>query len=120
MYRIPADFDWSVLEGLEVIQVCIDQFNLLLQLHPKGSINLQCEWSLRDSAGIGIDRHIEHSERKSWRVHCLLAKKITKCIRASERVLIFEFEGGFVLTIEDDSDQYESFSIQVGEHSIYV
>jgi hypothetical protein len=120
MYRIAPDIDWSFLEGLEVTQVCFDQFNLLLSLYPTGSINIEGEWALHDSKGKEVDRRVEHSARDCWRVHRLLGTKIIKCVRVSDRVLGLHLDDRSVLTITDDSDQYETFSVQFKDRSIYV
>jgi hypothetical protein len=120
MYGLPKTLDLSFLNNLEVEQVCIDRFNVLLQFYPTGSLNMQCGWALSDTTGKEVDRHIAHDEREFWRIHKLLGKKIHKSIIVSERQLNLEFESGYCLSIFDDSDQYETFNIQYKDLSIYV
>ena len=119
MNRIPLVLDLSALVGLEVIQVAIGQYEVIIQLHPIGAIRLEGGWTLKDKDGRLIDHSMEHSERDAWRIHKIIGSKISECIVRDEKHLDISFDG-FSLEIEDDSDQYETFSIDHPLVKLYV
>lgn len=119
MNRIPKDLDLSPLCGLEVIQVAIGHNEVILQFHPTGTITLEGAWTLKDKEGGIVDQAMEHSQRDAWRIHKVIGRKILKFVIKDERRLDVHFEG-FVLEIEDDSDHYETFSIEHPTLKLYV
>jgi hypothetical protein len=119
MHRITSDIDLSPLIGLEVTQVGVGRFEMILSLHPEGSITIEGEWTLRETSGAVVDRKMEHSQRGVWRLPVLLGKKILRCTVKNETHLEIEFNG-FVLDLEDSSKQYESFSINHPALKLYV
>jgi hypothetical protein len=119
MHRIPKSLDLAPLCGLEVIQVAIGQNEVILRFHPEGAIRLEGAWILKDADGAVIDRSMEHADRDAWRVPKVLGRKIMQCVVRDDRHLDVFFDGA-VLAIEDDSDHYETFSIEHSALKLYV
>ena len=81
MYRFDPELDFSSLIGCEVNQICIDQLSVIYNLHPSGMIASRGgAWRLLDGEGHSIDRNVEFTERKVFRVHSLLGQKIISCM----------------------------------------
>ena len=59
-------------------------------------------------------------DRKSYQIHVLLGLKLLSYSVASPTTLDMRFEGGFCLSIIDDSDMYESLKIDYGGTHIVV
>lgn len=119
MNRIPRNTDLSFLHGLEVIQVCLGQHEIILRLHPEGAIRVEGAWLLKDGTGCVIDRKTEQSIRESSKLHKLLGRTITNCSVRDETHLDVYF-GTWVLELEDDSNQYETFAIEHSAMKLYV
>ena len=119
MNRIPKGLDLTPLRGLEVIQVAIGQYEVILQFHPTGAITLEGAWVLKDKEGTLVDQSMEHSARDAWRIHKIIGRKISECVVKDDRHLDVHFED-LVLEIEDDSDHYETFSIEHPMLKLYV
>jgi len=119
MNRIPIDLDLSPLIGLEIIQVAIGQNEVVIQLYPTGAIRLEGSWMLKDKGGEIIDQSMDHSEREVWRIHKIIGRKILDCIVRDEKHLDLLFDD-FILQLEDDSDHFETFSIEHLSLKLYV
>jgi hypothetical protein len=114
VYGVPADLDLLFLHGAELIQVCLGQYQLQFHFHPAGSISVEGGWELLDPAGMRIDGSHDGPERPPYQLHRLLGRRVTASEIAAPRWFAIQFDGGEVLRIFDDSEQYESFSIQPG------
>lgn len=114
MYGVPAGLDLAFLHGAELIQVCLGQYQVQFHFHPAGSISVEGGWVLLDAAGERIDGSQEGSERPPYQLHRLLGRRVAASDVAAPSWFALQFEGGEVLRIFDDSQQYESFTIQPG------
>jgi hypothetical protein len=83
--------------------------------HPVGQISVEGRWELRDAAASLLDEMKPNAERDALYLHVLLAKIVDGFSLDAPRSFSLCFESGHVLTIFDDSSQYESFSIQPGD-----
>jgi hypothetical protein len=99
--------------------VAISHNEVILCFHPEGAIRLEGVWILKGEDGAVIDRSMEHAERDVWRVHKVLGRKIVRCVVRDDRHVDVFFEGS-VLEIEDDSDHYETFSIEHSALKLHV
>jgi hypothetical protein len=115
MYGVPTNLDLAFLHNGELIQVCIGQYQLQFHFHPVGSISVEGGWELLDKTGQRIDGHCEQPERPPYQLHRLLGHKIVESEVSAPDWFALTFEGGLVLRVFDDSQQYESFSIQPGD-----
>jgi hypothetical protein len=114
VHGVPADLDLTFLNGAELIQVCLGQYQLVFQFHPAHSISVEGSWDLLDSTGALIDgakRSDDWRDRPPYHLHRLLGRRVTDAEVAAPEWFALRFESGESLRIFDDSDQYESFSI---------
>jgi hypothetical protein len=63
---------------------------------------------------VRIDGFQEGPERPPYQLHRLVGRQVAASEVAAPTWFALRFEGGEVLRIFDDSQQYESFSIQPG------
>lgn len=75
---------------------------------------------LRDPSGAVVDSEQEPSERDVYRIHRILDLSVVAFAIDAPRSFTLVFEPAFRLTVFDDSEQYESFSIHVDGRDIYV
>jgi hypothetical protein len=116
MYGVPPNLDLSGFKGATLIQICIGEHQVQFHFHPQGSIFVESKWELRDSSGMLVDEARDtNAERDAYRLHVLLSTIVESYAVDAPRSFSLRFESGYVLTIFDDSRQYESFSIQPGD-----
>jgi len=125
MYGVPADLDLTPFIGLDLNQICLGPFDLRFHFDKgasSGSISVEGSWSLADAAGKTIDESEGpvgmppgNRSRGGWRLRELLADTVQSGQVDPPRSFSLTFASGRRLTIFDDSDQYESFSIQPGD-----
>ena len=118
MYGVPVDLDLSLFKGAVLTQLCVGEFQVQFRFHPIGTISVEGRWELRDTLGSLIDQMKRNAERDSFYLHVLLGKSVDGFSLDAPRSFSLCFETGHVLTIFDDTRQYESFSIQPGD--IYI
>jgi len=114
MYGVPANLDLTFLHDAVLIQVCLSQYELQFHFHPIGWIQVESGWELLDETGNRIDGHCDPAERQSHLLHGLLGRRVVRSEVSAPNWFALIFEGGMVLRVFDDSEQYESFSIQPG------
>ena len=69
-------------------------------------------WELRDGSGRKIDRAQQHAERACYFVHRIVDSPVHRYEINAPTSFTPHFENGYSKTVFDDSDRYESFSIQ--------
>jgi hypothetical protein len=114
MYGVPANLDLSFLHGAELVQICLGQFQLQFHFHPIGSISVEGGWELLHAAGQRIDGSCDVSDRPPYQLHRLLGLKVLSSEISAPDWFTLTFESGEMLRVFDDSEQFESFSIQPG------
>src|SRR5688572_647110 len=78
-------------------------------------------WELRDGDGQLIDSACDHAEREAYRLHKLLDVRVARFSIDPTTSFTLHFESGLALTVFDDSEQYESFSIHLdGQGDLYI
>ena len=123
MYGVPANLPLALFDKATLIQVCLGETQLQFHFQNAGhvgpgstgpSISVEGGWELRDGSGETVDRRESNAAREAYRVHRLLGKQVVGTEMDPPRSFALKFEGGHVLRIFDDSEEYESFSIQPG------
>jgi hypothetical protein len=114
MYGVPADLDLSRFKGAVLIQLSIGEFQVQFHFHPIGTISVVGKWELKDAVGSLIDGMKPNAERDALYIHVLLGESVKDYSLDAPRSFSLRFESGHVLTIFDDSPEYETFSIQPG------
>jgi|SRR5579864_5795258 hypothetical protein len=115
MYGVPADLDLSRFKGALLIQLCVGEFQMDFRFHPKLSISVEGKWEVRDSTGSLIDVMKPNAQRDALYIHVLLGKRVDGFTLDAPGSFSLRFETGHVLTVFDESREYESFSIQPGD-----
>jgi hypothetical protein len=114
MYGVPADLDLKFLHGALLIQVCLGQHQVQFHFHPVGSISVEGGWELRDATGEWMDGTTDGSDRPPCKSDRILGGRVVGTELSAPKSFSLKFEGGEVLRVFDDSEQFESFSIQPG------
>ena len=115
MHGIPIDLPLQRFVGDSVCQIALGTHGVHFRFNEAGSIHVEGgKWQLHDAAGKVIDESIEGlpSTRECHRVHVILDNAVTKFELDVPHSFTLTFRTGHTLTIYDDSEQYESFSIQ--------
>jgi hypothetical protein len=115
MYGVPADLDLSRFKGALLIQLCVGEFQMDFRFHPNASISVEGRWEVRDSTGSLVDGMKPNAKRDALYIHVLLGKRVEGVSLDAPRSFSLSFETGHVLTVFDESREYESFSIQPGD-----
>ena len=121
MYGVPPDLPLERLIGQQFNFIGLGRFQIQFHISSVGAIHVEGRWELRDPSGVAIDSEQEHVDRKAYRVHEILDVPIVRFSIDAPRSFMLHFESGHTLTIYDDSDRYESFSLHLdGQPSLYV
>ncbi len=126
MYGVPADLDLTPFIGAYLTQICLGPFDLNFRFSSGTSsgiaISVEGSWSLTDANGNILDESDGrvgeapgNRSRGGWRLRDLLADTVESGQVDPPRSFSLSFASGRNLTIFDDDDQYESFSIQPGD-----
>ena len=121
MHGVPADLPIQPFVGQELNEICVGRFQIQLHFSGAGRISVEGGWELRDGAGDIVDRAAEPESRESYRIHRLLDVAVTRFSIDPPRSFTLFFNNGLALTVFDDSEQYESFAINVdGQAPLYI
>lgn len=108
MYRIPNNLDLSPVVGQFTTQVRVGQFDLQFSFGPvnfavQSPVNL-----FRDG------KLLAHWEEGRWPdpgFYNIMNAEVRRCEVVNDRLILFEFENGITMHLEDSSDQYECMQI---------
>lgn len=118
MYGVPKNLNLSPFHGAMLIQIGIGESQVQFHFNSRGSISVEGHWELLKNGGEIVDRAVAHISRDAYRLHPLLSQKVvTSEIRPPDWFALI-FENDLVLRIFNDSQEYESFSIQPGDSFI--
>ena len=118
MYRIPHGLDLSPVVGEFTTQVRVGQFDLQFTFGPvnfavQSPINL-----FRDG------KQVAYWEEGRWpdpAFYEIMNTEVRRCEVVNDRLIVFEFENGITMHLEDNSDQYECMQISFeGEQSQWI
>jgi hypothetical protein len=118
MYGLPRNFDASVFVGQELSLVSFSANTINLVFDDQHSITMESSFAYTTSANTAeIEQAIPGI---SSGVMGLLGKTVVRAESHENGLLVLSFEGGGVITCRDDSDDYESYHICIGEKQIDV
>jgi hypothetical protein len=115
MYGVPANLDLTRFIDATLEQICIGQYQIQFHFHPVVSISVEGDWRLQGPAGNVVDQSQENVAREAYRLHHLLGKRVVRASVDPPRSLTLHFECGHELWVFDNSERFESFSIQPGD-----
>lgn len=115
MYGVPANLDLLRFKDASLVQLCVGEFQMQFRFDSEVSISVEGRWEVRDSAGSVVDGSKPNAQRDGLYIHALLGKRVEGFSLDPPHSFSLRFETGHILTIFDDSREYESFSIQPGD-----
>src|SRR5688500_5578037 len=118
MYRIPDDLDLSPVVGEFTTQLRIGQYDLQFTF---GSFSFAVQSPvklLRDGKIVG---QWQEGRWPDAAFYDIMNTDVTRCEVVNDRLIVFEFENGVSMHLEDSTDQYESMQIYVdGNTSAWI
>lgn len=108
MYRIPKELDLSPVVGEFTTQIRIGQFDIQFTF---GRIDFAVQSPVKlfkDGVFLGL---WEEGKWPSPAFYDLMNNEVKQCDIVSDRRIVFHFENGLKMHLEDSSDQYESMQI---------
>ena len=118
MYGLQQDFDATIFVGQELIQICFSANTVDFTFSGDILITLESSFIYR-STPTGAD-HREAVPVSSSDLMHLIGHKIDSATATSDGTLALIFDNGHALTFLDDSTDYESYSIRIGQREIIV
>jgi hypothetical protein len=110
MYRIPADLDLSSVIREFTTQVRVGQFDLQFTFGP---VNFAVQSPVKLFRDGEIIARWEEGRWPDSGFYDIMNTPVRRCEVVSDRLIVFEFENGIAMHLEDSSDQYESMQISV-------
>lgn len=126
MHGVPADLPLQRFVGCTLVQICIGQHELQFHFSGErgyggGTIQVEGGWELYDSAAVLIDSKRDHFDREHYTVHVVLGSTVSSFSINAPHSCQLVFDNGHRLTIYDDNDHYETFSVcPAGEAGVYI
>ena len=115
MYGVPADLDLSRFKNATLIQLRVGQFDVQFCFENRTTVSVEGKWELWDATGSLVDATKPNRERTALYLHILLGRRVCEWSLDAPRSFSLKFDSGHLLTIFDESRDYESFSIQPGD-----
>ena len=118
MYGLSKDEDLSFLIGRELQQVCVGNFQVILNFDNQTSINIECEFSVRGTAEHGPceeNRNINISK-----LFGVLGHRVVGLTNKGDGDLEIKFSDGSLIAILDADANIESYTISDPNHMIII
>jgi len=114
MYGVRADLDLSTLNGVELEQVGIGSYAVVLSFSLNRTIGIEGRYEILSPIGESVESG-RPDELRSQHLVDLLGASIVTATPSPPQTVELRFSTGHVLRLIDDSEKYESFSIQPGD-----
>jgi hypothetical protein len=108
MHRIPKELDLSSVIGECTTQVRVGQFDLQFTFGPVNFVVESPVHLFRNGKQVAL---WEESMWPEPGFFDIMNSKVIRCEVIGDRLIVFEFENGLEMHLEDSSDQYESMQI---------
>ena len=118
MYGLQEDFDTTVFVGRELIQICFSANTINFAFSDDISITLASSF-VYSNASNDVSRKQAVPVSSSSLMH-LIGHRIDAATASSDGTLGLVFDDGHNLALLDDSKDYESYSIRIGDKEIIV
>src|SRR6476660_9508995 len=102
----------SALHRAELIQICVGQWDLQFNFHPSGNVSVWALCELFNASGEIVEVWPRENNLQSFRFLDLLGSAVTEIAIDTPKSFKMVFSNGYVLRIVDDSESYESFSVE--------
>jgi hypothetical protein len=119
MYGLPDDLDLSFFVGTSLIQLGMGEHQIIFVLHPDVRLSVGSRMRLANLDGdvVAID---EDYRETAGVLLPLISHDVQSASRTSSGALRLEWSNDAALEVDDDSDQYESYTITHGDRLIVV
>lgn len=119
MYGLPVETDLTPLVGTDVTYVGVGQFmtHVAFSGPPDSSITIEGEFSLEIA-----DRRVTFSESVDGggALLALLGQSVTSAVIPTDGTVRIAFSNGTTLEVPDDSEQYESYQLNLSGRELIV
>jgi hypothetical protein len=118
MHRIPKELNLSCVVGEFTTQVRVGQFDLQFTFGP---VNFAIQSPVKLFRNGKLAASWEEGRWPDAGFHDIMNTKVNRCEVVNDRLILFEFENGISMHLEDSSDQYESMQISIkGNPTLWV
>jgi hypothetical protein len=114
MYGVPDDLDLSGFSGLTVTRVCVDAAQVQVYFEQDHYVGIEGAWELIDSGGQIVGGRSRDRTTRESKADLLVGLRVLGNAVSPPDWFELRFDNGTTLKVYDDSEQYESFSIQPG------
>lgn len=118
MYGLPATFDASVLVGKELDEVCFTVNTITFSFKEDVLITVMGSFIHRDKQSTTINKQSVPVSSSS--LMSLVGKAVQLAEARQDGTLSLHFEAGHTLVLLDDSQEYESYIIRIGDEETIV
>ncbi len=118
MYGLPINFNISVLVGKKLNLVCFSANTISLSFEEDVSITIMNSFIYRDKSYETSNKH--SGPVSSSNLMCLVGKAISHAEGQKDGMLTLQFDNEHALVLLDDSREYESYIIKIGNKEIIV
>ena len=115
---LPEDLDLSFFVGRSLIQLGMGEHQIQFVLHP--DVRLSVESTMRLTSLSGETSSVEDYRQTAGVLLPLISHDVQGASRTPSGALRLEWSNGAVLEVDDDSEQYESYTINHGDRLIVV
>jgi uncharacterized protein DUF6188 len=109
MYGLPPDLDLEFFDGKTLLQVCVGAHDLILNFDDGLSVTVTSSVGCADSSG-SIQRYGDFCQAAPA-VLVLVNRVVLSARDEGAGTLALRFDGGGALYVYDDSQHYESYTI---------
>jgi len=120
MYGLKKDIDLSFLKGRELIQVAIGLYHMSFRFDEDVAISIEGQFSYFDGHKESIWNREAGATQIAGQTVALLGKTIEDFEGQEDGTLRLKFSNGHVVTILDNSKEYESYDITRPGETIVV
>lgn len=117
MYGLPVDIDLSPLLGQELQQICIGQYDAILNFSGEASVGSATTFVC--SSPNGETSAFTSPPAATPSLMRVLGSPVVAARREAPGTLVLEFANGERLDIPDAEEHYESYTLQIGS-ALYV
>ena len=118
MYGLPRDIDLGFFDGKTLLQVCFGLHDLILNFDGDVSVTVTSSLGCIDSTG-ELKPHDDFHQVSVELLH-LINQSVQFAEGDEAGTLMLKFDGGGILAVYDDSEEFESYTIRNGRKTIVV
>jgi len=126
MYGVPKQLDLTPFIGTTLDYIGVGKYQIQFVfagdpwIEKHRVVTAEGYWEMRDPQSVVIDKATENDDRDAFRIHRLLSHRVTEVKVSPPESFTFVFDNGWTLTLVDDSSEYESCHIYIGDSEIHI